>query len=107
MDHRGLSSWGFTYICLEKHALARQSRVGGVGGGLLRPPLYGIAAMTTLATDGKMLVNALYHSAIVSGLAAGYARLGKMVIGGSPPKLDLTPRDDLCRVKVALALAAG
>ena len=29
--------------------------------------------MTTPATDGKMLVNALYHSAVVSGLAAGYA----------------------------------
>ena len=49
--------------------------------------------MTTPATDGKMLVNALYHSAVVSGLAAGYARLGKMAIGGSPPKLDFTPRD--------------
>ena len=44
--------------------------------------------MTTPATDGKMLVNALYHSAVVSGIAAGYARLGKMAIGGSPPKLD-------------------
>ena len=27
--------------------------------------------MTTPATDGKMLVNTLYHSAVVSGLAAG------------------------------------
>ena len=49
--------------------------------------------MTTPATDGKMLVNALYHSAVVSGLAAGYARLGKMAIVGSPPKLDFTSRD--------------
>ena len=49
--------------------------------------------MTTPATDGKMLVNALYHSAVVSGIAAGYARLGKMAMGGSPPKLDFTPRD--------------
>ena len=47
--------------------------------------------MTTPATDGKMLVNALYHSALVSSLAAGYARLGKMAIGGSPTKLDLRP----------------
>ena len=37
--------------------------------------------MTTPAIDGKMLVIALYHSALVSGLAAGYARLGKMAIG--------------------------
>ena len=41
--------------------------------------------MTTPATDGKMLVNALYHSAVVSVLAMGYTRLGKMVIGGAPP----------------------
>ena len=49
--------------------------------------------MATPATDGKMLVNALYHSAVVSGLAAGYARLCKMAIRGSSPKLDFTPRD--------------
>ena len=35
-----------------------------------------------MATDGKRLVNALYHSAVVSGHAIGYTRLGKMVIGG-------------------------
>ena len=39
--------------------------------------------MTTPATDGKMLVNALYHSAVVYGLAAGHDRLGKMAIGDS------------------------
>ena len=62
--------------------------------------------MATPATDGKMLVNALYHSAVVSGLAMGYARLGKMAIGGSPPKLDFTGRDvGLMVVDVALALA--
>ena len=60
--------------------------------------------MTTLATDGKMLVNALYHSAVVSGLAAGYARFCKMAIGGSPPKLDFTPRD-VCMVVLDVALA--
>ena len=38
----------------------------------------------TPATDGKMLVSVLYHSAVVSGLAAGYDRLGKMAIGDSP-----------------------
>ena len=62
--------------------------------------------MTTLATDGKMLVNALYHSAVVSGLAAGYAQLGKMAIGDSSPKLDFTPRDvGMVLVDVALAKA--
>ena len=62
--------------------------------------------MTTPATDGKMLVNALYHSAVVSGLAMGYARLGKVAIGGPPPKLDLTPRDiGMVVVDVALAMA--
>ena len=49
--------------------------------------------MTTPSTDGKMLINALYHSAVDCGLAAGYARLGKMAIGVSPAKLDFTPRD--------------
>ena len=47
--------------------------------------------MTTPATDGKMLVNALYHSAVVSGLAAGYARLGKMAMGVAPRSLTLRP----------------
>ena len=56
------------------------------------PPIWN-KTMTTPATDGKMLVNALYHSAVGSGLAAGYARLSKMAIGGSPPKLDFTPCD--------------
>ena len=40
--------------------------------------------MTTPATDGKMIVNALYHSAVVSVLAMGYARLGKMAMGVAP-----------------------
>ena len=62
--------------------------------------------MTSPATDGKMIVNALYHSAIVSGLAAGYSRLGKMAIGGPSPKLDFTPRDiGMVVVDVALAIA--
>ena len=44
------------------------------------------ATMTTPATDGKMIVNALYHSAVVSGLATGYARLGKMAKWGVAPQ---------------------
>ena len=62
--------------------------------------------MTTPATDGKMIVNALYHSAVVSGLATGYARLGKMAMGGSPTKLDFTPRD-VGMVVLDVALAMG
>ena len=62
--------------------------------------------MTTPATDGKMIMNALYHSAVVSGLAVGYSRLGKMAIGGPSPKLDFTPRDiGMVVVDVALAIA--
>ena len=62
--------------------------------------------MTTPATDGKMIVNTLYHSAVVSGLATGYARLGKMAMGASPPKLDFTPRD-VSMVVLDVALAMG
>ena len=40
--------------------------------------------MTAPATEGKMIMNALYHSAVVSGLAMGYARLGKMAMGVAP-----------------------
>ena len=62
--------------------------------------------MTTPATDRKMLVNALYHSAVISGLAMGYARLGKMVIGGTTPKLHFNPRDiGMVVGDVALAMA--
>ena len=61
--------------------------------------------MTTPATDGKVIVNTLYHSAVVSGLAMGYARLGKMVMGGSLSKLDFTPRDvEMVALDVALAM---
>ena len=62
--------------------------------------------MTTPATDGKVIVNTLYHSAVVSGLAMGYARLGKMVMGGSLPKLDFTPRD-VGMVALDVTLAMG
>ena len=61
--------------------------------------------MTTPATDGKMIVNAQCHSAVVSGLAMGYARLGKMAVGGGTPKLDFTPRDvGMVILDVALAM---
>ena len=47
--------------------------------------------MTTPATDGKMLVNALFHSAVVSGIAMGYSRLCKMAMGVAPRSLTLLP----------------
>ena len=62
--------------------------------------------MTTPATDRKMLVNALYHSAVISGLAMGYARLARSRWGVAPPKLDFTPCDvGMAIVDVALTLA--
>ena len=62
--------------------------------------------MTTPAADGKMIVNALFHSAVVSGPAMGYTLLGKLVIGGAPPKLDFTARDvGMVVVDVALVMA--
>lgn len=58
------------------------------------------------AIDGKLHVIALYRSALISSLAAVYALLGKMVIGGSLQKLDLMPRDvGMVIVDVALAMA--
>ena len=62
--------------------------------------------MTTPATDRKMIVNALYHSTVVSGLATGYARLGKMAMGSSPSKLDFTPRE-VGMVVLDVALTMG
>ena len=49
--------------------------------------------MTTPAAEGKRLVNDLYHAAVVTGLAIGYAKLSQMVFKGPMPRLDLTPRD--------------
>ena len=45
------------------------------------------------AADGKMIVNQIYHGAVITALAMGYARLGKMAFGGAAPRLELTPRD--------------
>ena len=46
-----------------------------------------------MPADGKMIVNDLYHSAVVTGLAIGYAKLMKMALGGVLHKLDYTHRD--------------
>lgn len=58
------------------------------------------------AAEGKMLGNTLYHAAVTSGLAMGYARIGKMAMGGATPKLDFTGRDvGLVVLDVAAAMA--
>ena len=46
-----------------------------------------------MPADGKQIVNAVYHGAVVSGLTMAYARLTQMVLKGPIPKLDFTPRD--------------
>jgi hypothetical protein len=62
--------------------------------------------MTSPITDGKMLVNAAYHSAVVSGLAVGYAKLSKMVFKGATPKLDFSGYDvGMVVLNVGLAMA--
>jgi hypothetical protein len=62
--------------------------------------------MTTPITDGKMLANAAYHSAVVTGLAMGYARLTKMITKGATPKLDFTGYDvGMVALNVGLAMA--
>ena len=50
------------------------------------------AIMSSTPTQ-KIIVNDLYHAAVVGGLAIGYAKLGQMVFKGPLPRLDLTPRD--------------
>jgi hypothetical protein len=62
--------------------------------------------MTSPITDGKMLVNALYHGAILSRLDIGYSKLGRSFMGGDAPKLDFKPRDiGMVVVDVTLAMA--
>lgn len=60
-----------------------------------------------MSTDGKMLVNTLYHGAVVTVFALSYARIGKMVFGGVYPKFDFSPRDvGMVVADVTLALAS-
>ena len=42
--------------------------------------------MSTPSTDGKQFANLAYHSAVVSGLAMGYATLDKKIVKGATPK---------------------
>jgi hypothetical protein len=62
--------------------------------------------MTTPITDGKILVNAIYHSAVVTGLAVGYGKLGKTIIKGPVPKLDFDAYDTgMLILDIGLAMA--
>ena len=38
-------------------------------------------------------LNSAYHAAVTVGLAVGFARIGKIVGAGAPPKLDFTTKD--------------
>ena len=45
------------------------------------------------SADGKQIVNSLYHGAVISALAMGYAQLGKMFWKGSVPQLKFDVKD--------------
>ena len=63
--------------------------------------------MSSPSADGKMLVNAAYHSAVITGLAVGYAKLGKMIFKGPAPKLDFSAYDTgLMILDIGLAIAS-
>ena len=48
------------------------------------------------ATEGKNVGNAIYHATITTGLTVGYAKLGKMILGGRyVPRFDFDLKDFL------------
>ena len=55
-------------------------------------------------TEGKYIVNALYDATITTGIAAGYAQIGKQLRVGVPPRLDFGGRD-LLMIVVDMSLA--
>ena len=62
--------------------------------------------MSTTNTNGKMIANMAYHAAVVSGLAVGYACLGRMIIKGNALKQDFTGYDTgMMILDVGLAMA--
>lgn len=62
--------------------------------------------MSTPSTDGKQLANLAYHSAVVGGLAIGYATLSKKILKGARPKLDFELYDaGMVILDVGLAMA--
>ena len=52
----------------------------------------------------KEVANLAYHAAVVTGLAVGYAQLGKKLFKGGTPKLDYTV-NDVGMVTADIALA--
>ena len=59
-----------------------------------------------MASQEKNIVNTLYHSAVVSGLAIGYAQIGKAIMKGMTPRLTPTPYDaGMVVVDIAMAMA--
>ena len=46
-----------------------------------------------MASTERNIVNDLARTAVVGGIAMGYAKLGQMAFKGPLPKLDPTPRD--------------
>ena len=62
--------------------------------------------MATPGADGKQLANSAYHAAVVSGLAIGFATLGKKILKSATPKLDFAPYDiGMVVLDVGLAMA--
>ena len=62
--------------------------------------------MATPGADGKQLANSTYHAAVVSGLAIGFATLGKKITKSAGPKLDFALYDiGMVVLDVGLAMA--
>ena len=59
-------------------------------------------SMAMPATDGK--ANALFHGAVISGLALGYAQLRKMIVKGPTPNLDWSTPQDIGMVVLGVTL---
>ncbi len=59
--------------------------------------------MTSTEADIKPIVNTLYRGTIVSVLAIGYARLSKLLFGGSSAKLDFSNARDVGMLVVDIA----
>lgn len=63
--------------------------------------------MSGVRINGKEIVNSAYHAVIITGLAVGYAQIGKMIYSkASVPRLDFTAPDVLMTtMDIGLALA--
>lgn len=63
--------------------------------------------MSTPNINGKEIVNTAYHAAVITALAIGFAKIGRMIFSrASIPKLDLNAQDVLMTsIDIGLALA--